>query len=769
MIGFAAVAFAACSNHDFETYTPEQMVKAEYDAKFIAEFGQPNPSHNWGFGVAGTRAFTRSFAAPACPDIDQPYDEAWVTNYLATAQEPTATNTTNNDANAGLSITTAVILPQAVIGDKATKCIYNRDQVTAAELNFYDETFSALWAEYQAAPVEHSSYNNEVNYVTVNNAKIDKFMAVYDAVVTFAGEENVSDWLSIQQMPQKGAYGNGDFVLNFKITGTYTGTINVAQSEGYAVSFVGGEEVYGDRLDPFLARTIVVTGTWNINANQRMGSGSLIVIANGGTVNIQEGVEMQTVNQARIVVLPGGTLSGAGYLEVSNGNGVGGENYNGGTINIGRFNNNFGKFYNYGTFIANSYNGGAKESNFYNHSLVKITNFVENTPNARVFNACQFYIINNARIRNYEGVGGSALIVGGQLHTGFSGDGTNDPTSVGLAAGALVKAGSLWNNGTSWSGPTDGGYAVLKIGQFDYMNWVDGNPAAGGYFANNIYLVADNLLNVPEGNGMQRQTDDGSEYYTQSQAKWKFENVVANCTGNGNVTIAEEGNYEVIPADGDFVLGQAGCTPGFKIKKDDPTPTINYTGRIMAEDLTPNESSDWDFNDVVFDYAFDYAIKDNKAYILLQAAGGTLPLNVGGTLNSDGEVVGGYEVHAAFGLNNTTTMVNTGAGATHDPVALTPLDNKTYTSNADIQIFVKKKVDGVEKWIEIPGEWGEPAGKFVTDIKTDWVDEFANIKYAWGNFTQWVQNGNGNFVGSGKNALYFDRKTRNEPAPAAVE
>ena len=198
---------------------------------------------------------------------------------------------------------------------------------------------------------------------------------------------------------------------------------------------------------------------------------------------------------------------------------------------------------------------------------------------------------------------------------------------------------------------------------------------------------------------------------------------------------------------------------------EDPNEEITYKGRIMAEDLTPNESSDWDFNDVVF----DYAIKDNKAYILLQAAGGTLPLNVGGTLNSDGEVVGGYEVHAAFGLNNTTTMVNTGAGATHDPVALTPLDNKTYTSNADIQIFVKKKVDGVEQWMEIPGVVGKPAGKFVTDINTDWVDEFANIKYAWGNFTQWVQDGNGEFVGSGKNGLYFDRTTRNEPAPAAVE
>ena len=36
--------------------------------------------------------------------------------------------------------------------------------------------------------------------------------------------------------------------------------------------------------------------------------------------------------------------------------------------------------------------------------------------------------------------------------------------------------------------------------------------------------------------------------------------------------------------------------------------TINYEGRIMAEDLTVDSNSDWDFNDVVF----DWAIKDGK-------------------------------------------------------------------------------------------------------------------------------------------------------------
>ena len=60
MIGFvAAVAFTSCSKNDFETYSPEEIVKAEYDAKFLAEVGQPASNQTWGFG-SGTRAFTRA-------------------------------------------------------------------------------------------------------------------------------------------------------------------------------------------------------------------------------------------------------------------------------------------------------------------------------------------------------------------------------------------------------------------------------------------------------------------------------------------------------------------------------------------------------------------------------------------------------------------------------------------------------------------------------------------------------------------------------------
>ena len=80
-----------------------------------------------------------------------------------------------------------------------------------------------------------------------------------------------------------------------------------------------------------------------------------------------------------------------------------------------------------------------------------------------------------------------------------------------------------------------------------------------------------------------------------------------------------------------------------------PNPNI----RIIAEDLSAKEGSDFDFNDVVFDVTFT---SDNTADITLIAAGGTLPLTVAG-----------QEVHSKFGVN-TDVMVNTGAGPTKAPV-----------------------------------------------------------------------------------------------------
>ena len=83
MTGIAVLAFASCTTHDFETMSQEQFVKAEYEAKFIAEFGKPASNQDWGFG-SSTRAFTRAtdllksqFTLPEFRDKDDITEPTW--------------------------------------------------------------------------------------------------------------------------------------------------------------------------------------------------------------------------------------------------------------------------------------------------------------------------------------------------------------------------------------------------------------------------------------------------------------------------------------------------------------------------------------------------------------------------------------------------------------------------------------------------------------------------------------------------------------------
>ena len=91
---------------------------------------------------------------------------------------------------------------------------------------------------------------------------------------------------------------------------------------------------------------------------------------------------------------------------------------------------------------------------------------------------------------------------------------------------------------------------------------------------------------------------------------------------------------------------------------DDPYPGVSSL-RIMAEDLSASEASDFDFNDVVFDVVWK---SDSEAEIILQAAGGTLPLTVNGV-----EVHGAFEVETNVMVNTNWTGTNT---AKHAPVSL---------------------------------------------------------------------------------------------------
>lgn len=149
---------------------------------------------------------------------------------------------------------------------------------------------------------------------------------------------------------------------------------------------------------------------------------------------------------------------------------------------------------------------------------------------------------------------------------------------------------------------------------------------------------------------------------------------------------------------------------------------------LITSDLNNIDPSDWDFNDAVFDayiHYDQYYEPDNYAVITLRAAGGTLPLTVGGK-----------EVHEAFGVS-VNQMVNTGKGPEVAPVIFRV---KPTSANAkDIPVIVTAK-DGTN--IRLTAEQGQPTQMVAapTEEHVKWLKERNHIKYGYPSFMEYVSN-----------------------------
>ena len=151
--------------------------------------------------------------------------------------------------------------------------------------------------------------------------------------------------------------------------------------------------------------------------------------------------------------------------------------------------------------------------------------------------------------------------------------------------------------------------------------------------------------------------------------------------------------------------------------------------RIIAEDLSASEGSDFDFNDVVFDVKYDYP-EYGKTAIILQAAGGKLPLCIG-VLDDE------HEVHNLFGVS-LNTMVNTEDWTAHkDPVTFT-IDGQYGSWNINnLPIWVQKGSD----WVELTAPQGKAASKIAVSTDYKWVKELQDITNAYGQFDTYVTTG----------------------------
>ncbi|MEE1140977.1 MAG: hypothetical protein UHP25_06300 [Prevotella sp.] len=164
-------------------------------------------------------------------------------------------------------------------------------------------------------------------------------------------------------------------------------------------------------------------------------------------------------------------------------------------------------------------------------------------------------------------------------------------------------------------------------------------------------------------------------------------------------------------------------------------PGLNAPGtakRVMVEDIIDSDlksvqTSDWDFNDAVFDVKFEYNWKDGLnqkfAVITLHAAGGTKYLTIGG----EGDK--GVEVHKALGVE-TGTMVNTGNGATR-PVAIFRIPVADNVDNANqIPVYVGAQ--------ELTAQQGEATQKLCVPTDVKWMKERVQFINSYDRFKDYV-------------------------------
>ena len=173
-------------------------------------------------------------------------------------------------------------------------------------------------------------------------------------------------------------------------------------------------------------------------------------------------------------------------------------------------------------------------------------------------------------------------------------------------------------------------------------------------------------------------------------------------------------------------------------------PGLNAPGkakRVMVEDIIDSDlksvqTSDWDFNDAVFDVRFEkswvngtpennYQDGHHQKYaiITLHAAGGTKYLTIGG----EGDK--GVEVHKALGVE-TGTMVNTGNGATR-PVAIFRIPVADNVNNAnDIPVYVGTQ--------ELTAQQGEATQKLCVPTDVKWMKERVQFINSYDQFKDYV-------------------------------
>ena len=237
------------------------------------------------------------------------------------------------------------------------------------------------------------------------------------------------------------------------------------------------------------------------------------------------------------------------------------------------------------------------------------------------------------------------------------------------------------------------------------------------------------MVNMGDG-----EVDDQFGYHNTSDSKYHYDYIILKIDGAYYVGFDIVGYHPVgQDANVNMDVTRDWIFNDWIVKISPAKFNMNGATRIIAEDLGAS-TSDFDYNDVVFDAKvaneWNGEINQNRlvAYIALQAAGGTLPLTVGGV-----------EVHNKFGVP-TSTMVNT--GIVSKPTVYFKIDLGAANwdiSGADAVKSIPVIVKNGDNVVTLEVETGLAPEKIAVKPSFVWCKERVPIQTIYTKFPLWVQ------------------------------
>ena len=336
------------------------------------------------------------------------------------------------------------------------------------------------------------------------------------------------------------------------------------------------DTIYNDQV-------IYVEGKLNLYSNGTL-NGPTIVVANGGELAVHGTVNGS--NAARIVILPGGTISGDkdAVLNLNNGTPC----YNAGTIDFeGTLNANGCIFYNAGTIDVDQFictSTGIVTN--YGTITAKNNKDAADAYNCKIVNACYMHFTEHAGIGQLFMLPSSRLDVDGYCEFSQSWQDFNNVHSPNiLCNNSVVNVQTAYVTNTMFQGPMNSGeFAIVKMNNVQVGNGDDIHQSMNCYFDWDITEV----YNKYGGRGV---CDSGHKITGENPAS-------ANQVLKTHIT--KFVNEATAPASMSIPSGE--CTgAGYNTTPNTVVEDVNSTPssyRFCFEDMYPSPG-DYDFNDCV--------------------------------------------------------------------------------------------------------------------------------------------------------------------------